>query len=290
VGACRSGVAAVLLVVSVCAAGCSQGVREFGQYTEAFNLQYQQGDEFLNTVAKAERTLFAREEARGSPFPRFNLSQAAYYVDTVDPPVTASIRGSLKSLKLYNDALSALTNGEAAGALTDKVGALVTNAAVTVAATQVALGPAAKALEADKLVAGVSKNLADVTPIFKQLLTWASREAFREQLIAAYPTMKGLLRELRDNGTPAMFSAVKRYRRDGANTATGFSPAAIELLKKDREQLAGWVLLLDRTLNTMDLAVTAAMSESPEALLTTLSDTSIELKVLAEKVKSLKAK
>jgi len=291
VGAWRGRLVGVLPIglLAVCLIGCSQGVREYAQYTEAFNLQYQQGDELLNTIAKAERTLFKRRAARSGTIQRFDPNQAAYYVDTVDPPVTGSIRGSIKSLKLYNDALGALASGEAAEALTGRVGTLVSSVVGTIAATQIAAGGAAKALQADKLIAGATKYLTDASPILKQLMTWVSREAFREQLIAAYPTMKGLLLELR-NGTPAMYFVLERYRSDRADTATGLSQAATEALNKDREQLAGWVLLMDKTLSTMDAAVIAAMNNAPDTMLASLSETSIELKVLAEKVKSLRAK
>lgn len=288
---CRRRVVAILwvLIVATSLGGCSQGVREFGLYTEAFNLQYQQGDEVLNTVAKAERTLFRRRLARSRTIQRFDPKLAAYYVDTVDPPVTASIRASIKSLKVYNDALGALANGEAAEALTNKIGVLLTNLASAAAATQVATGIPAGLMQADKLVAGI-KLVVNASPIATQVLTWVSREAFREQLIAAYPTMKGLLLELRDNGTPSMFFAMERYRSDRADTSTGLSASATEALTKDREQLAGWVLLMNKTLEAMDTAVVAAMSNSPDTVLASLSDSSIELKVLAEKVKSLRAK
>ena len=61
---------------------------------------------------QAERTV-------GSPAQPavFDPDNAAYYLDTVDPPITASFRASLKSLKIYNEALVGLTNGEAASVL-----------------------------------------------------------------------------------------------------------------------------------------------------------------------------
>jgi hypothetical protein len=138
----RSRLASVLsvFIIRSCLAGCAQGVREFGQYTEAFNLQYQQGDEILNSVAKAERELFRRRERRGLVGARFDPKYAAYYVDSVDPPVTASIRGSLKSLKLYSEALGALANGEAAEALTNRVGTLASTVIGAAAAAHVAAG------------------------------------------------------------------------------------------------------------------------------------------------------
>jgi hypothetical protein len=270
-------------------AGCTNGVREFGQYTEAFNLQYQQGDEFLNTVAKAERELFRRRERRSQVTDRYNPDNAAYYVDSVDPPVTASIRGSIKALKLYNDALSALASGESAEALTNRVGSLVTNIVGTAAAIEVAAAGPAAAVGAESLVAGAGKYISEATPFFKQFATWASREAFRQQLVSAYPAMKDLLQALR-KGTPKIYALLENYRKDRAPTPTGFSAAAADALNKDRESLSGWVLLMDKTLETMDAAVIATMGNSPDSVVASLSSTSSDLKVLAEKVKSLRAK
>jgi hypothetical protein len=193
-------------------------------------------------------------------------------------------------LKTYNDALGALANGEAAESLINRIGTFTANAVSAIAASQAALGGSAAIPGADKLVSETAKSLANVVPIIKQIATAASRESFRQQLIATYPSMRELLLTLRD-GTSAMFFMLERSRVSRASEApTGLSDAERIALEKDRELLAGWVLLLDKALVAMEIAVVSAMDETPSAVLASLSETSIELRVLAEKVKSLRSK
>src|SRR5262245_58742884 len=103
-----------LLLFGCLAAGCTQAVPEYNTYVLAFNAQYEQGDAVLDIVGQAERTVGGRLLDPAV----FDPNSAAYYLDTVDPPITASFRASLKSLRTYNDALIGLTNGEAANVLT----------------------------------------------------------------------------------------------------------------------------------------------------------------------------
>ena len=91
--------------------GCATGAAEFQLYIQGFDDQYEQGQIVLDRVARAERIVVRRRLARTSAS-GFNPDDAAYYLDTGDPPITASIRASLKSLKDYNHALGALANGE----------------------------------------------------------------------------------------------------------------------------------------------------------------------------------
>ena len=107
------------------AAGCAQGVPQYNVYVLAFNAQYEQGDSVLDIVGQAERAVGGRQLNPAV----FDPDNAAYYLDTVDPPITASFRASLKSLKTYNEALVGLTNGEAANVLAARVSMLATNTA-----------------------------------------------------------------------------------------------------------------------------------------------------------------
>lgn len=285
---CRRFVIALAgLAIGLGVAGCgNRGAAEFQLYSQSFNLQYEQGDAVLNALANAERAVVLRGIKAENKPDRFEPNKAAYFVAGVDPPITASIRASLKSVKIYNEALSALANGEAAEALTNRVGTLTTNVVGGIAASQAAFSGPAGVAAAATMVAGVGSTLKVVLPIFQQAATYASRESFRQQLILAYPHMQDLLIKLR-NGTPQMFAVLYRSHvqigrlgvgRDGVSDA-----AAVE---KDRALLAGWVVLLDNTLIAMETAAAAAMSDAPAIDLANLSEASIELRVLAEKVKS----
>lgn len=289
----RGRLVAALSVVALgsCLAACgNRGVAEFQLYTQSFNLQYEQGDAVLNALANAERKVaLSVIKARTRP-DNFNPKQAAYYVENVDPPFTASIRASLKSVKTYNDALNGLTNGEAAEALTNRVGALTTNIVGAIAATQTAFGGPVATAAANTMVKDVASSLNLALPIFQQAATYASRESFRQQLIAAYPYMRGLVVTLRD-GTPQMFEVMYRSHVQIGKLGVGrggvSDAAAVE---KERAMIAGWVVLLDNTLIAMKTAAAAAMSDVPSSDLASLSEASIELRVLAEKIKSARNK
>lgn len=108
---------------------CTQAIPEFQLYETALGAQFEQGNEVLDRVAAAERIVVRRSRLGGNGITDFNPDDAAYHLDTGDPPVAASIRGSLKSLKAYNDVLGALANGEAAAALGARAGTLVNNMA-----------------------------------------------------------------------------------------------------------------------------------------------------------------
>jgi hypothetical protein len=274
--------------------GCARGVAEYQLYLQAFNLQYAQGDAILDSVAGAERVVVMdtlRIRARGRVI-AFDPNKAAYYVDNIDPPITGSIRASFKALKSYNEALGGLANGEAAEALTNRIGNLATNVVGAIAATEVTLAGGAAIPGAGALVSQASNALKLASPILKQITTFAGREVFRRQLIETYPAMRELVLALR-NGTPAMFEILRRSRVQigalGVGSG-GITPDRAAALEKDRQLLAGWVVLMDKTLAAMELAAIAAADNSPDAGLAALSENAIELRVLAEQIKNLRTK
>jgi hypothetical protein len=280
-----------MFVVSVLLSACARGVAEFQLYTQAFNAQYEQGDAILNSVARAERVVVRGRIAGRGAIPNFDPNKAAYFVDNVDPPITGSIRASLKSLKSYNDALGALANGEAATALSNRVGVLATNIVGALAASEAAFGFGGVIPGADQMVAKFTSQLNIAAPIIKEVAIISTREAFRHQLIAAYPAMRDLLVTMRD-GTPAMFNMLRTSRvvRGSQDYPEGIPPEGAAALERDRALLAGWVLLLDKSLVAMQAAVVAAMTDLPNADLASLAEASLELRVLAEQVKSLRIK
>jgi hypothetical protein len=87
-----------------------------------------------------------------------------------------------------------------------------------------------------------------------------------------------------------MYEILKRARVTpgalGRDTPLGISDAAA--LERERQLLASWVVLLDKTLLAMEAAVLTAMSDAPADDLTFLAEASLELKILAEQVKKLR--
>ncbi|MDP2410613.1 MAG: hypothetical protein Q8M26_10045 [Pseudolabrys sp.] len=281
------------LVVGLSVAGCgNRGAAEFQLYSQSFNLQYEQGDAVLNALANAERTVVRRGLDAEKDREIFQPDRAAYFVDGLEPPITASIRASLKSIKAYNETLMALANGEAAEALTSRVGTITANLVGGIAASQAAFGGPTATAAATAMSASVGSTLKVILPIFQQAATYASREAFREQLVLAYPAMRDLLIKLR-NGTPQIFSMMYRSHVQAGRLGVGrggVSATGAAAVEKDRALVAGWVVLLDHSLIAMEAAVVAAMSDAPSLVLVNLSEASIELRVLAEKVKSARNK
>lgn len=269
--------------------GCARGVAEFQLYNQAFDAQFTQGEAILDSVAKAERILVVRRIRARAVIPDFDPAQATYFVDGTDPAITASVRASLRSLKAYNAALGALANGEAATALTNRIGVLAGNIAGAIAATQGAVGGAAAIPGATQFLSRSDSALKLASPIIQQVATIAAREAFRQQLVAAYPHMRDLLIALRD-GTPAMFEILKRARvsRGEIDATLGISAENLATLEKDRAMLAAWVLLLDKSIQAMEAAVMAVLANAPEADLASLSEASVELRVLAEQIKAIR--
>ncbi|MER8394924.1 hypothetical protein NKH10_23885 [Mesorhizobium sp. M1340] len=280
---------AVLVVFySISLASCVSGVAEFQLYVQAFGKQYEQGQTVLDRVARAERIVVRRRMA-GTSASDFNPDQAAYYIDIGDPPITASIRASLKSLKDYNDALGALASGERAEALVARAGTLTVALAGTVTALGAATGAAALVPGASQLVSQAAGAANQAVPIFQRIGAHASRESFRRQLIEAYPAMRELMLAMRE-GTPAMYEIMKRsyVQRGSLETPTGIPSSNVAELEKDRELLAGWVVLIDRSLAAMETAVATAMSGASPGDLAALTAASVELQVLAVQVQDIR--
>ena len=61
-------------------------------------------------------------------------------------------------------------------------------------------------------------------------------------------------------------------------------------LERDRKVFAGWVILIDKSLLAMEKAVQAAVADASAPDLVSLSESSLELRVLAAQVRDLRAK
>lgn len=275
----------VSALILICA-GCTQAVPQFVLYVQAFDAQYEQGNAVLDIVGNAERTVATRKVK----IDVFDPDGAAYFLDGMDPPITASLRTSLKTLKAYNDALGGLASGEAAETLVTRLGAVTTNGAEGLSTLAAAAGPAA-GLQAGAFVAGAHAALSTAMPFLKAAATAASREDFRRQLLLAHPAMQDLLKGLR-TATPAMYEIMVRsqVQRGSLESALGISQEGEARLTKQRQLLAGWVILMDKTLIALDHAAMAASSRSGALPVAEITDISIQLKVTAEQIKAIRAK
>ncbi|MBY5704140.1 hypothetical protein HFO38_15635 [Rhizobium leguminosarum] len=274
----------VLFALLLCSCTAA-GFQEFQLYSQAYNAQYVQGEAVLTALGRAERVLFTRRLARTADAQYFQPNDAAFYVDGVDPPTTASIRTSLTVIKDYNDAMVALGNGESAKALTNRISTLTSNALGAVSATASAMNAPQIVLGTQSLAASLNFLLKDL-PFVNAALTAASREAFRKQLIASFPVVEAMLIRVRNEGTPIMYLVLRQARRTrGSELPTGLTPEAQSGVEQDRKMLAGWVLLLDKTLVSLRAAKAAAENGSPINL-TNLSNAAIELRMMAEQVKN----
>lgn len=281
-GVLRAAIVSALLVLGV---GCTRAVPEFTLYVQAFDSQYEQGDAVLDIVGNAERTVALRKVKIDTTF---NPDGAAYFLDGVDPPITASLRASLKMLKTYNDVLGGLASGEAAETLVVRLGAVTTNGATGLSSLAAAAGPAA-GLQAGAFVAGAKTALDMAMPLLKVAATAASREEFRRRLLLAHDAMRSLLEQLRA-ATPAMYEIMLRsqVQRGNLDSASGIPAEGEGRLAKQRQLLAAWVVLMDKTLVALDYAAAAAQGGAlPVAEMT---DISIQLKVTAEQIKAIRAK
>lgn len=271
-------------LLNSCAAA---GYQEFQLYSQAYDAQYAQADTVLQTVGRAERSLWTERQPRVNRAGSFVPNDAAYYIDTVEPPQTAAIRFSLLVVKNYNEAMLALASGENAKALSSKISTLTVNVASAAVAVGALLTPSATAAQlatsnTGKFAKAMSGYL-DYLPIVNEVANIASREAFRKQLIQSYPTIRDILLTLRNDGTRVMYEVIRTSTDNGVDSPVPKTDAGAQ------KMLAGWVLLLDKTDVALAAAVNAARSGS-QVNLDTLSQASVELTVMAEQVRAAKLK
>lgn len=270
----------LLLLVGFLSA-CSVGSAEFQTYRQAFETQYVEGEKVMDHVGSAERKLVQQRFKQSRGVRTFNPNEARYYLKVGDPPLTGAIRASLKALKDYNDALSGLATGQTAAAVRTEL--ISANSSLKTSLT--ALGGAAGV---DEAFAGtLSSVIGKVIPILEVVERAQNRAVFRKQLVAAHPDMKALMLELRQ-GTGAMFDVVKlgHTTRGSLGGTDGINADNLKRLEEFRGLLAGWVILIDQSILAMDQAVFAVATQSNAPNLTSLIEASVEIKVLAEAIKT----
>ena len=275
----RLGLALVLLLV----ASCSAGIPEFRYFDEAYDTQAAEADKVLDRLGAAERTLKRRQFNDDPGIRDFDPDEAGYYVDIGDPPLTGAIRNSVRSVGLYNDALSGLATGEAAAALTARIGEASTSLASAAQSFGALSGPGIV------FVPAAQTAIRGLLPLFQAAAAAANRAEFRRELIAAYPDLRAFVVAIRA-GTPEIFDVMRRsYVQRGLLGGTdGIVDEDLARLEADRQLLAGWVILLDRTLAAMDAAKAAVESGSP-ADVETLVSASIGIRTLAETISALQS-
>lgn len=263
------------------------GYQEFQLYSQAYEAQYVQADTVLQAVGSAERALWTEQQRRGNKPGYFRPDDAAYYIDAVEPPKTAAIRASLLVVKSYNQAMIGLASGENAKALSAKISTLTMNVASATLAVAALATPAATpaklASSNTARFAAAMTGYLDYLPFVTEVANIASREAFRKQLINSHPTINNMLLTLRNDGTRVMYEVLRTPDDNGLDTPFPKTDAGAQKL------LAGWVLLLDKTIVALDAAVKAAQTGS-QINLDSLSQASVDLTVLAEQVRAAKQK
>ncbi len=267
--------------------GCNSGIAEFQNYQTAYQAQYLQGTQVLDRVAEAERVVERRQRDRDDVIPPFDPDKARYYVVVGDPPITGAIRDSLISVNDFNATLVALATGEAAQALTARAGATAASATSALGAVTAASGALAAESAAFTTAAGAA--FTAILPVFQQLAAIEDRAEFRRVLLQAYPDVRKLVVTIRNDATPAMFELIKRsYVVPGSldDVVDGVPKSDLPRLEQDRRMLAGWVVLLDKTLAAMDRAAAAAADPGSSTDLALLTDASIEVRALAESIRA----
>lgn len=270
---------------------CSNGIEEFRYFSAAYKAQTESGEAALDRLAVSERKLWAvtfdarrvDRDSGSTVIPAFDPDDSPYLVAVGDPPLTASIRSSLRSVLHFNQAMTGLATGEAATVLTARMSA----ASVSVASAAGSLSTAAGIPQGAALAPGVQAVVSAVGPLFEQLAQAEDRARFRTLLIDTYPQVKELIGKLRA-GTVEMFEVHKEaYKEPGSLSGVdGVPEEKLPELEKERLRLAAWVVLLDKSLVAMDEAILAISDDSvtPASLVAV----SQELSRLAESVTRLR--
>lgn len=272
-------ISAALLAMSACDQATRQAVPQFQNYQAAFRAQQAVGTRVFDRLAEGERRLIARTNAVGSGS-AFDPDLATSYLGVGEPPRTALLRGALDTVAAYNAALARLAAGDSGSQMASGIASVVDNLSAT--GLLIAGRPSAAVAGFDALAKALSRAL----PLLANLRSARDQRDFAKRLIAAAPAMRATIRGLRA-ATPAMFLALRESRATPGDLAhaAGLSDAARAEIDRDRRLLAGWVLLLDRTLMAMDAAVAAASAGGDPDHFAALIEASLRLRAMAEAIR-----
>jgi hypothetical protein len=252
----------VLLAIILPACATYNGVAEFAAYRDSYTSAAETGDRILDRIAVAERKLFHVAYPFDPRKSTFDPTESSYFVDIIDPPATASYRRTLHAVRTYNDLLYGLASGEEAAAIAGKItrlSAIGAGAAADLAAIgglQSSFAPLVTA----NAVNGVLKNLE---PLTATLIGFATREEFRKKLLEQEPVIRETIEKVVEE-TPKMFLILQTTittAADNDRSRTGLTQDEIDQIRRYRSLLGNWVVLLNASLASLDVAIDAAQSD-----------------------------
>lgn len=252
-------VAALVGVMGLTACVNNSGVAEFTRYQQSFDRGLIIGESVLDRLAVAERDLGRAELPALDPAaPSFDPTRARYYVDTVEPPITASLRASLALVADYNQAVAALANGESAEALATRLN-LIGGGALQVATKVSTLAAGQGAGQLAGLATSLANPLNALTPLAKRAFVIRTQSAFREEVVARKGDVQAVIQAL-INATPEIFNVIalpiaQSHRSVLGNTP--FTEEETEMLTALQRDLANLVILLEASNVALDAAVEA---------------------------------
>lgn len=240
--------------------GCvnNSGIAEFTRYQQSFDRGLIIGESVLDRLSVAEQALGRAELTPLSPSAfTFDPTRARYYVDTVEPPITASLRASLALVADYNKTVAALASGESAEALATRLNMIGSGALlVGTRVSALAVGPGGQ-------LAGLATSLANplnaLTPLTQRAFAFRTQAAFREEVVARKGDVQAVMRALID-ATPQIFNVIALPVAQSHRTPTGNTPFTEEeaqMLGALQRDLANLVILLEASSTALDAAVEA---------------------------------
>jgi hypothetical protein len=296
-----------LALVAVLAAACAStaGLPEFRVYQATFDRALATSDQILDELAVAERQSALRLVAKGkepvvdveavagalagggatgasvTTDPRtperiieaggfdekFYVRDAVYVAELGDPPGTAAIRRALRSVADFNDVVLAYGEGRA-------LDELKAQAAVLAAESRSALQAASLVVGTGLSTTGLGPALGIVREGADVALQAASREAFRDAVVALQPNVDAILVDIRDT-TPTIFSFLTRDLADSAKDLRdadqqAAADAAVARIEAYRRLISNWVIMLEET--RAALAATVAAITGPREQSAALAD------------------
>ena len=255
-------------IVAVCAimlVGCTyRGVAEFTAYRQSYGAAAEVGNNILDRLAVSERIIYETAYPFDPKLTNFNPANARYYVEAVDPPLSAAYRRTLAAVTEYNDALYGLASGEEAAALAAKITRLSAIGAGAAAdlATLGAVGPPSSGAAAVATAMSINTILKGLEPLTAELIAFEYRRQFRRKLSEAAPTIRKALEKARLSATTAFeglrLAIVSRADDDPNRVPPGaLTEAETQQVRRDFELLATWVVLLESASAAFEVAVAA---------------------------------
>lgn len=238
----NAGAVAMLVLVSLVVTACAEraGIREFTAYSDAFEASRAASDGLFDLLAIAER----RERLLADPGgATFDPDRATVFATIGDPPLTAAYRNAFSAITRYNSVMVGLASGQTAGELSGDIAGLAAESAGL----------------ASLLISGPQTTLTAFEPLAKTLgstaLTFRTRAVFRQELAKSAGDVKQLMQTMR-TGSATMF----RLLVDADEVTLGGDAVRREA---QRRLVSDWVVLIDRNIAALDIAIQAGATSSP---------------------------